>query len=188
MMPSGDDRALLSLIATGDEGALQQLYQKYRPPLRRYLWYQLNHDAAQVEDVLQETFLSVWRSAQSLRAGGSVAAWIFQIAHRHALQAHRRARSRAEGHATPLELEDERDAPAHSPEDAILARISLDEAIRALSEKHREVLYLVCLQGFSIDEVAEILGVPSGTVKSRLSYARQALHEILARMRVAEDV
>jgi RNA polymerase sigma-70 factor, ECF subfamily len=188
MMPSGDDRALLSQIARGDEGALQQLYTKYRPPLRRYLWYQLNHDAAQVEDVLQETFLSVWRAAQTVRAGGSVAAWIFQIAHRHVLQVRRHARSHMEGHAVPLELDDERDAPMESPEDAILTRINLDEAIRSLSDKHREVLYLICLQGFSIDEVAEILAVPSGTVKSRLSYARQALHEILARMRVAEDV
>jgi len=188
MMSSDDDHALLSRIATGDEGALQQLFVRYRPPLRRFLWYQLNRDLAQVEDVLQETFVSVWRAAHTIRAGNSVMAWIFQIAHRHALNVHRRARSRMEGHAASLDLDDECDIPTNSPEDDILTRLDLHTAIQNLSDKHREVLYLICLQGFTNDEVAEILAVPAGTVRSRLSNARRALHQILESMRIAEDV
>jgi RNA polymerase sigma-70 factor (ECF subfamily) len=188
MMSSGDDYALLRQIATGDEGALEQLFVKYRPPLRRFLWYQLNHDLAQVEDVVQETFVSVWRAAHTVHASSSVMAWIFQIAHRHALNVHRRARSRVESHVAPMDLDDERDVLTESPEDDILTRLDLSAAIQNLSDKHREVLYLICLHGFSADEAAEILAVPAGTVRSRLRHARQALHQILERMRVAEDV
>jgi RNA polymerase sigma-70 factor (ECF subfamily) len=187
MMPFRDDdadHALVRRIAEGDEAALQQLYGRYRPVLRRYLWYQLDHDLGQVEDALQETFVSIWRAAATQRDPASVAAWIFQIAHRHALQAHRAVARR------PLAdvLLDDDNAPAvASPEAAIIARLSLDDALRALSEKHRAVLYLVCVQGFAIEEVAEILAVPAGTVKSRLSYARRALQHALHAAQLLED-
>lgn len=187
MTEAEDDLFLLGQIAGGDESALQHLYLKYRPPLRRYLWYQLNHNSVQAEDVLQETFLSVWRAAHTVRDGGSVAAWIFQIAHRHVLQARRHASSRMDGHTLPLEPDDERVASVDSPEDAIVMRVDLEHAMRRLSEKHREVLYLICLQGFTIEEGAHILSVPPGTVKSRLSYARQACHHLFAPVRFAEE-
>jgi RNA polymerase sigma-70 factor, ECF subfamily len=187
MTESDDDLLLLGQIAGGDESALHHLYLKYRPPLRRYLWYQLHHNNLQAEDVLQETFVSIWRAAHTVREGGSVAAWIFQIAHRHVLQARRHASSRLDGHTMPLELDDEQVASVESPEDAIVMRIDLEHAMRRLSEKHREVLYLICLQGFTIDEGAQILSVPPGTVKSRLSYARQACHDLLAHAHVREE-
>jgi RNA polymerase sigma-70 factor (ECF subfamily) len=186
MTESDDDRCLLRRIAGGDESALQQLYAKYRPPLRRYLWYQLSHDADLAEDVLQETFLSVWRAAHMVRDGGSVAAWVFQIAHRHALQARRHARSRMEGHTVPLGPEDEHGTSIESPETAIAMRLDLQDTLRRLSEKHREVLYLICVQGFTIEEGAQILSVPSGTVKSRLSYARRAYQHMLPNVGAVE--
>jgi RNA polymerase sigma-70 factor, ECF subfamily len=144
----------------------------------------MHHDLPQVEDLMQETFLSIWRSAHAIRQGTSVAAWIFQIAHRHVLQSRRvHARRREE---LVFELDDERDASPRSLEDEIVTRINLDEALRTLSDKYREVLYLICLQGFSLDEVAEILAIPLGTVKSRLSNARRALQRNLARAQIAE--
>jgi RNA polymerase sigma-70 factor, ECF subfamily len=187
MTESDDDLFLLGQIAGGDESALRHLYLKYRLPLRRYFWYQLSHDAAQAEDLLQETFLSVWRAARTLRQSSSVAAWIFQIAHRHVLQVRRHASSRMDGHTFSLELDDDRDASVESPEDAIVMRIDLEHAMRQLSEKHREVLYLICLQGFTIEEGAQILSVPPGTVKSRLSYARQACLHVFAHPHVGEE-
>jgi RNA polymerase sigma-70 factor, ECF subfamily len=186
-MTESDDHLLLSRIASGDESALQQLYVKYRPPLRRYLWYQLDHDSARAEDILQETFLSIWRAARTVRNDGSTAAWIFQIAHRHVLQARRHAQSRMEENSLELETDDQQGSSVESPEDAIVTRIDLEDAIRRLSEKHREVLYLICLQGFTIDEGAHILSVPPGTVKSRLSYARQACYQLFAHVRLAEE-
>jgi RNA polymerase sigma-70 factor (ECF subfamily) len=67
-----------------------------------------------------------------------------------------------------------------SPEDAIVNRMALAEALRALSPKHREVLDLAFFQGFGPEEIAHILDVPAGTVKSRISYARRALQAQLA--------
>jgi RNA polymerase sigma-70 factor (ECF subfamily) len=187
MMPfhdDDDDHALVRRIAEGDEVALQLLYGRYRPALRRYLWYQLDHDLGQVEDALQETFVSVWRAAATQRDAASVAAWIFQIAHRHALQAHRASARRP---VADVLLDDDSAPTVASPEAAIVARLSLDDALRALSAKHRAVLYLACVQGFAIDEVAEILAVPAGTVKSRLSYARRALYDALQHEQMVED-
>jgi RNA polymerase sigma-70 factor (ECF subfamily) len=77
----------------------------------------------------------------------------------------------------PVEAEDSGEfaslAPSH--EDAVLDRLALADALRRLSPKHREVLYLVSQQGFTLEEAAQVLAVPVGTVKSRMSYARQAL-------------
>ncbi len=182
MMPI-DDRELLLRIANGDEAAMQQLYSCYRPRLRRYLWYRLDHDPERVDDVLQETFLSIWRFAGSFRGASSVTVWIFRIAMRCSLEAHRTDSRRPDGHAAPLADDDHQ---TDSPEEAVLARLSLGEAMRMLSLKHREVLYLIFLQGFTPEEVAQILEVPLGTVKSRISYARRALHVALRRAQ-AED-
>jgi RNA polymerase sigma-70 factor (ECF subfamily) len=68
---------------------------------------------------------------------------------------------------------------ATSPEDMVLGQLSLDEALSRLSVKHRAVLHLVFQQGFTAEEAAQILGVPVGTVKSRMSYARRALQRAL---------
>ena len=70
---------------------------------------------------------------------------------------------------------------ATSPEDTVLDRLTLDEALKRLSTKHRAVLHLVFEQGFTAEEVAQILEVPVGTVKSRVSYARRALQSALGR-------
>src|SRR5215469_16527334 len=118
MTESDDDLFLLGQIAGGDESALQRLYLKYHPPLWRYLWHQLDHNSVQAEDVFQETFLSIWRAAHTVREGGSVAAWIFQIAHRHVLQARRYASSRMDGHTFPLEVDDDQETSVESHEDA----------------------------------------------------------------------
>ncbi|HEV2237004.1 MAG TPA: sigma factor, partial [Ktedonobacterales bacterium] len=88
--PTGDEAELLAAIAAGDEDALRQLYLRERPRLRRYLWHQLGGEASLVEEVLQDTFLAVWRQAGTFRGEARVSTWIFQIAHYLALEARRR--------------------------------------------------------------------------------------------------
>ncbi|GEM_PF-722360 len=173
-------RRWLAAIAQGDEGALAAFYQALRPRLRRYLWRQLDGDATAIEDTLQEVFLAVWRSAQSYRGEARVAAWVFQIAHHQAAHAQHARMLRQRREVAPLEDRDE-GAPglyglrhgAH--DDEVAERLALTSALDSLSQKHRETLELVFDQGFSLEEVSRILQVPLGTVKSRLSYARQAL-------------
>lgn len=92
--------------------------------------------------------------------------------------------ARARGHSTRMNLVpwDENLESLHtvlSAEDEVVPRLTLTEALGAMSPKHREALELVYLQGFSLEEVAQILGIPLGTVKSRINAARQTLFRAL---------
>jgi RNA polymerase sigma-70 factor (ECF subfamily) len=177
---ASDDWRLIALIAGGNEQALDTLYSRYRPRLRRYLWQQLDGDAGVVEEALQDIFLAVWQSAAQFRGEAKVATWMFQIAHNialHARQRHtRRPLSAPLLAAEEAHLDDQQRDPYA---DGVIARLSVNEALAKLPEKHREVLELFFRQGFSPDEIAAILGIPAGTVRSRMSYARKALREEL---------
>ncbi len=175
-----DDQQLLAQVATGNEEALHQLYLAYRPRLRRYLWHQLDGDSTGVEEALQDVFLAVWRTASGYRAEARVSTWLYQIA-RYVALGTRRRRLRHLGSQPPDSSDNEDDtlvqpgATYAACDDIVLDRMALDEALNHLSPKHREVLALVFQHGFSLDEAAQILDVPAGTVKSRINYARKAL-------------
>ena len=176
-----DEQKLLAQVATGDEEALHQLYLAYRPRLYRYLWHQLGGDAHSVEEALQDVFLAVWRSAGRYRAEARVSTWIYQISHHVALD----TRRRQDKHNSNVRFEfrdtaeedppDWPDAASMACDDSVLDRLALGDAFDRLSLKHREVLALVFQQGFSPDEAAQIMGVATGTIRSRISYARKAL-------------
>lgn len=174
-MTTPDHHVLLARVATGDEEALRQLYALFRPPLRRYLWHQLGGDSAAVEDVLQDTFVAIWRTAGAFRGDAKVATWVYQIARYQSLHTRRRA-ARASSQSL-LDEDEAEELTNHAPscEDEVVDRLALAGALSQLSRKHREALELVFLHGFTLEEVALILDVPLGTVKSRVSYARRAL-------------
>ncbi len=178
MAPSETDINLVRLIASGDEAALRELYAAYGQRLYAYA-LRLVNDPALAEDVVQETLVSVWHGAESYRGEGRVVAWLLGIAHNLALKAIRRQ---------PLPLSAEMEAilpdPGDSPEELVQDREQsrwLRRGLNSLSADHRAVLELVFYQGLSLAEVAQVVGCPSGTVKSRLSYARQYLRGILNR-------
>jgi len=191
-----DDRSLIPRIARHDATALEHLYALYRPRLWRYLWQQLDGDSGAVEDTLQEVFLAVWLAAGDFRGEAKVNTWIFRIAHHQLAHRQRSATRRPEGHvAEHVLLDDEgrsddlRDALVQaSHEAAVLDRLVLAAAFGRLAAKHREALELVYQQGFTLEEVARILDVPLGTVKSRISYARRALQSELACAAAAEEL
>lgn len=182
-----DDRALLARIARGEQAALQELYARYRPRLWRYLAQQLargHGDTGLVEEVLQDVFVAVWRQAGGFRGEARVVTWLFHIARHRALNARRDASRRIEDaasrHASEGGTAEEAAWQQPSCEDEVLERMTLADALTRLSPKHREVLQLVFYHGVALAEVAQILDVPVGTVKSRLSYARRALAGQLA--------
>ena len=179
-----DDRALVTRIAQGDEHALHTLYLTYRPRLYRYLWHQLRGDEQTVADLLQEVFLAIWRTAAQFRGDAQVATWIFQLAHNHVV----RVRSRAH-HSADMPLDDmsEQVQLVASAEDEVVGRLTLLDALKQMSPKQREVLELIYLQGFSLEEVARIVAVPVGTVKSRVNTARQHLFRALSLADVHEE-
>lgn len=186
---AADDALLLARVATGDEDALRALHHRYRSPIRRYLWHQLGGDPRAVEETLQDVFLAVWRGAPGYRGDATVATWVFQIARYLAIRTRRTQRR----HAVAIPLDPPGDEDVSQPdwlsvscEDEVLDRLALADCLQRLSAKHREVLELVFHYGFSLDEVARILDVPAGTVKSRVSYARRALLHALNRATTKE--
>ncbi len=169
------DRALVARVATGDQDALRRLYEAYYPRLWRYLWYALAGDATLTEEVIQDCCLAVWHNAHKYRGTAKVATWIFQIAHNRAANARR-----AQPNMT-IPLSPETDFPGtDSLEDLVINRVLLSEALGHLAPIHQAVLDLFFYQGFSLAEIADILHVPIGTVKSRLHHARRALLHHLA--------
>ena len=182
--------ALLARIAVGDHEAMRELYLECRPRLWRYLAHLDGVDATMLDDLLQEIFVAIWRSAPSYRPQGSALAWIYAIARHHASHARRDSVRRAEHtHRAGLDGESFETGRDHGApfENGVLTRLALDDALARLSPQHREVLRLAFQHGFSASEVAQILDVPLGTVKSRISYARRALIQEYAHATAYEE-
>src|SRR5690349_7352999 len=170
-----DDNDLIAALAAGDDRALRELFSRHAPWIAGRLRAVL--PAADVEDVLQETFLGAWRGARGYRAEGA-GGWLWGIARRQAALWLRRR-----GPAESVLAADV--APASGdPADAALARTELAEAVRALGAEgspHRETWRLMYVEGRSVAEVADLMGVPAGTVKSRAHQARALMRAVLRR-------
>jgi RNA polymerase sigma-70 factor (ECF subfamily) len=157
------EQRLLVLIASGDQGALDQLYLRYHARLAHYLLQRLGHSAKWAEDVLQEVFLNIWYSARSYQPHhGSPATWIFGIVHHQLAKAYRSWSRHSIAASVPMEmLDDVAEMDQSSTEEAIVSRLTMADAFARLSPKHREILELVFYQGFTFEECARILVQPS---------------------------
>jgi RNA polymerase sigma-70 factor (ECF subfamily) len=180
------DLELLERIASGEQEAMHHFYERFSLRLRHFLQSRLHGDRALVEDALQEVFLNIWRSAGSFRNQSSVATWVFQIAYHQALRSRRRQDASEKWNQSATDERSHLSRETVSLENAVIDRIMLATALRRLSDKHRDVLELVFYYGFAPDEVATILAVAPGTVKSRISYARRALLQLLNETSVRE--
>lgn len=158
----------------GDAQAFERLVRLWE---RRLLYYIRRIVVAEEDawDVLQEVWTTVWRRSSSLRDVTVFRGWVYRIAHNSAVS-HLRRQNR---HESCQEVQEEPCAPAEEPafdnEDAA----QIHRALEAIPSGHREILTLFFLEEFSHAEVAEILDIPVGTVKSRLYYAKRALREWL---------
>jgi RNA polymerase sigma-70 factor (ECF subfamily) len=176
-------------IATGDKDALGELYERHRPGLLRFFAH-LSRDPVHAEDGVQETFLRVWRAAPRYEPRARFTTWLFQIAKNLWLtERDKRKRRPALGVDGPPRGADD-DAPSSGgPADAELgprdtaSQNELHAAVRAavdrLPEGQRLVVVLADFQGLPYREVAEILDIPVGTVKSRRFAADKRLREAL---------
>ena len=163
----------------GDSGEqlLRALYDGHAPVLLGYALRLTDGDRARAEDIVQETLVRAWRHLDRLNGDGErVRPWLFTVAQRVAIDAHR-ARS-----ARPREVGDAVLAavPGLDEVDAMLDRVVVTEALDSLSREHRAVIVETYYRGRSVAEVAQVLGVPPGTVKSRCYYALRALKLALA--------
>jgi RNA polymerase sigma-70 factor, ECF subfamily len=167
------DGELLCAVADRDRTALRELYDRHAPWLRIRLRRRCG-DEDVVEEVLQDTFLAVWRKPESYRSSGDVAAWLWGIGIRRLLATVRPRR--------PLPLRLLLPSPAPSAEDVVLLGVEhgdLAAAVNGLSPELRAVVRAVVLDGLTSREAARLLGVPPGTVRTRMARARAQLQEAL---------
>jgi RNA polymerase sigma-70 factor, ECF subfamily len=172
-----DDDDLVAAVAAGDDAALRELLSRHGPWLAARLRSVL--PAGEVEDVLQETFVAIWRGARGYRPEGAAGGWIWGIARRQAALLLRR---RGPGMLLLPALVAEDGRHAADPADAALSRAELENAVAALGPDGsavRETWRLMYVEDRPVAEVAELMGVPEGTVKSRAHKARKLLRGAL---------
>jgi RNA polymerase sigma-70 factor, ECF subfamily len=171
------DEEILEAIANGDDQGLAELYDRFGR-IAYGLAYRVLRDQALAEDAVQEAFLAIWRSADGYRRErAKPSTWILTLVHRRAVDLVRREdRRRGE----PLEEAPEASG-ASVPEEADLRekRTAVQAALQALPEDQRQALELAYYGGFTQSELAERLGVPLGTVKSRMFAGLTRLRELV---------
>jgi RNA polymerase sigma-70 factor (ECF subfamily) len=171
------DEALVALVARSDESALAELYDRVGG-IAYGLAYRVLRDEALAEDAVQEAFLGLWRSAgSSLPERAKASTWILTLVHRRAVDLVRREERRR---TEPLESAPE---PATgSAEDSAwlqFERARVQEALAQLPDQQREAIELAYYGGFTQSELAERLGQPLGTIKSRMFSGLSRLRELL---------
>ncbi len=171
------DADLLQALAGRDEGALRELYDRHAAWIAARLARRCA-DADAVSDVLQDTFVAAWDGARRFRGEGEVAAWLWGIAIRRLIS---RLRKRADFQLGPALVES--DHQELSAEERVLLRlenVDVGSAMARIAPELRVVLQLTVLDGLTTREAATLLGIPRGTVKSRLQRARASMREELA--------
>jgi RNA polymerase sigma-70 factor, ECF subfamily len=175
--PACDDAGLLRRIGRGDEDAMAAFYREHGRVVFAQVLLMVG-ERVLAEEIVQDTMLAVWRGAGSFRGESSVRSWVIAIARRQTRDRLRGRRLRVVDDALLA------DQPGSGPGPEVMAldRAELAEvrgAIRELAPAHREVFGLAFGSGLSLPEVAGVLAIPVGTVKTRLTAARTALNRIL---------
>lgn len=172
---TSDDR-LVQWIGTGNKLAMQVLFARYHVRVYRFILRSVGN-AAVAEDLTSDVFLSVWRQADRFQARSTVSTWLLAIARHKAISELRRRREE-QIDVSEIELED----PADDPEIACQKqdrRETVRHCLMRLSPDQREIIDLAYYHGKSVEEVAEIIGIPRNTVKTRMFRARKRLSEML---------
>jgi RNA polymerase sigma factor (sigma-70 family) len=175
-----EDAALLARVAKGDEAALEALYQRYGGACFA-LARRIIDDPQLAEDVVQQVFLATWQGTGYDPSRGAVSTWLLSVTHHKAVDSVRREgnrRKRLASEQALLELA----ASGPGPDDETWQRLRADRtraALRLLPAEQREVLLLAYYGGYTQREIADMTGLPLGTVKSRTLAAMRRLRESL---------
>jgi len=171
------DETLMSRVAAGDREAMRALYLRHHVRVFRFVM-RLVRSQTVAEDVISDVFLDVWRQAGSFEGRSAVSTWLLAIARFKALSVLRRRPDEELNDTGAAAVPD----PTDDPEVAIQKKDTgeiLRECLNALSREHREVIDLVYYHEKTVEEVAEIVGIPEATVKTRMFYARKKLSRLL---------
>jgi RNA polymerase sigma-70 factor, ECF subfamily len=175
--PYDPDHRLVRAVADGDTQAMDELYAQYGPGILNFLVARLNNRQL-AEEVLQDVMLAVWKSASNFRGDSKVLTWLLTIARNRAINTTRKK--------CPTVVEMNEEIGLQSTDTGPLEKVArldryaaLREALELLPEAQREVLTLVFFHQLSGAEVADVLDISVGTVKSRLFRAKETLRRVL---------
>jgi RNA polymerase sigma-70 factor (ECF subfamily) len=176
---SSTDRALVERAVAGDTRAFEDLVKAYQRMVTGVAWrYGIRQ--ADLEDVVSEVFVKLYRNLHRFRPDHPFSTWLYRLSANHAVDHIRRRRKERGRTEMPAQVADPAAGAGASLESDERARL-LRDALVDLSVPYREAIELVYVEGLRVDDAAERLGVPSGTVKTRLMRGREALRRILAR-------
>jgi RNA polymerase sigma-70 factor, ECF subfamily len=176
-MQMTSDEALIDRIARGDRLAMQVLFARHHVRVYRFVLRLVRNEAV-AEDLISEVFLDVWRQAAKFEGRSAASTWMLSIARFKALSFLRRRTEDELDEETAAAIEDQGD----DPEVALAKKdkgAMLRQCIGRLSAEHREIVDLVYYHEKSVEEAAEIVGIPEATVKTRMFYARKKIGELL---------
>lgn len=167
-----EDSVVAADRTSPDDALMRALYAEHAGPLLAFVLRLVAGDRHRAEDVVQETLLRAWRNAEQLRAAhGSVRPWLVTVARRIVIDGHR-SRSARPHEVDPAPLEA---LPAADEIDRALRMMTISEALDDLTPAHRQALVETYFRGRTVNEAAEVLRIPPGTVRSRVYYALRAL-------------
>lgn len=171
--PIDDDNELLVGVANGNPRALEVLYRKYHRRLARFV-ARITPRYENIEEIINDTFMAIWKSATNFRKASHVSTWIFAIAYRTALKSLRRQKN----HCDVRDLDDD---PPQTIDPVLATEVQdwLTHGLNRLPIEQRSILELAYHMGYSIEEIAAITDSPVGTVKARMFHARERLREYL---------
>jgi RNA polymerase sigma-70 factor (ECF subfamily) len=177
LLDADEESRLVQAAQHGDQGAFSEIVRHYQRAVYRVA-YALTRNAADADDLAQETFLRAWQAIGRFRVGEPLYPWLARIAVNQTYSLHRRRKRRPETSIEPLVEAGRQWAVDDDPADHAVReekQRQLQEAFAGLSPEHQAVLTLRVVEGMSYDEIAHSVGVPPGTVMSRLSRARAEL-------------
>ncbi len=177
MTSVADDRQLVERMRAADEGALRALMVRHQVRVFRFIARLVRNEAI-AEELASEVFMEAWRNAKNYEGRASPTTWLLAIAHNRAVSVLRKRREIGWDEDAAGQIPDDGDTPevvAQKSDKAAVIRRCIDR----LSAEHREIVDLVYYHEQSIAEVAEVVGIPEATVKTRMFYARKKLSELL---------
>jgi RNA polymerase sigma-70 factor (ECF subfamily) len=189
---AASDERLLAAARAGDRRSLETLLGRHQEEVYRF-GMRMCRDPEDAKDVLQDTLLAMARGVRDFRGASSISTWLYTIARSFCIKKRRRSKFAPEGERsldTEVALEGNQvAAPGRPPDEALAGKAverAIEEAIAALDPMYREVLLLRDVEGLTAPEVAEIIGVSTDAVKSRLHRARIAVRERVAPLLAVE--
>ena len=163
-----DDDVLIRRFLAGDETAFRALYGQHAPRLRMTILRVLGHRRQEADDVLQDAWVAACRALHQFRGESRFSTWLAAIAIRT-------ARRRLDWHLEPLELDERWPAPAAGAAQAV----DLERALAQLTDSHRAVVVLHDVEGYTHEEISQLLGIAAGTSRSLLTRGRRSLRRLL---------